>query len=44
MKKLVNYKVTGEEWNKAKDRAFAKISKKLPESIWTTFDISIFRL
>ena len=29
MKKLVNYKVTGEEWNKAKDRAFAKISKKV---------------
>ena len=29
MKKLVNYKVTGEEWNEAKDRAFAKISKKV---------------
>jgi len=29
MKKIVNYKVNGEEWNEAKDRAFAKISKKV---------------
>lgn len=29
MKKLVNYKVTGEEWTEAKDRAFAKLSKKV---------------
>jgi len=29
MKKLVNYKVNGEEWKEAKDRAFTKISKKV---------------
>jgi len=29
MKKTVNYKVNGEEWTKAKDRAFAKLSKKV---------------
>lgn len=29
MKKLVNYKVSGEEWTKAKDEAFAKIIKKV---------------
>ncbi len=29
MKKLVNYKVSGEEWNEAKDRAFTKLSKKV---------------
>ena len=28
MKKTVNYKVSGEEWTKAKDEAFAKIVKK----------------
>ena len=28
MKKIVNYKVSGEEWTKAKDEAFAKIVKK----------------
>lgn len=28
MKKQVNYKVTGEEWTEAKDRAFTKLSKK----------------
>ena len=27
MKKQVNYKVSGEEWTEAKDRAFAKLSK-----------------
>lgn len=27
MKKQINYKVSGEEWNKAKDKAFAKVSK-----------------
>lgn len=29
MKKIVNYKVSGEEWNEAKDRAFTKLSKKV---------------
>ena len=29
MKKQVNYKVAGEEWTEAKDRAFAKLSKKV---------------
>ena len=29
MKKQVNYKVSGEEWTEAKDRAFAKLSKKV---------------
>ena len=29
MKKLVNYKVSGEEWSEAKDRAFTKLSKKV---------------
>ena len=29
MKKQVNYKVNGAEWTEAKDRAFAKISKKV---------------
>lgn len=29
MKKVVNYKVNGEEWTKAKDEAFAKIVKKV---------------
>lgn len=29
MKKQVNYKVNGEEWTEAKDRAFAKIVKKV---------------
>jgi len=29
MKKQVNYKVNGEEWTEAKDRAFAKLSKKV---------------
>jgi len=29
MKKQVNYKVSGEEWIEAKDRAFAKLSKKV---------------
>ena len=29
MKKQVNYKVTGEEWTEAKDKAFAKLSKKV---------------
>ena len=28
MKKQINYKVSGEEWNKAKDNAFKKVSKK----------------
>lgn len=28
MKKQINYKVSGEEWNEAKDKAFAKIVKK----------------
>lgn len=28
MKKQINYKVTGEEWTKAKDKAFTKLSKK----------------
>lgn len=28
MKKQINYKVSGEEWSKAKDKAFAKVSKK----------------
>ena len=27
MKKQINYKVSGEEWSKAKDKAFAKVSK-----------------
>ena len=27
MKKQINYKVNGEEWNKAKDKAFTKVSK-----------------
>ena len=29
MKKIVNYKVTGEEWSEAKDKAFIKLSKKV---------------
>ena len=29
MKKLVNYKVSGEEWTEAKDRAFARLAKKV---------------
>ena len=29
MKKQINYKVTGEEWKEAKDKAFAKIVKKV---------------
>lgn len=29
MKKQVNYKVSGEEWTEAKDRAFSKLSKKV---------------
>ena len=29
MKKQVNYKVNGEEWKEAKDRAFAKLAKKV---------------
>ena len=29
MKKQVNYKVSGEEWNEAKDRAFASLVKKV---------------
>ena len=33
MKKIVNYKVSGEEWTKAKDEAFAKIVKKA-KVIW----------
>ena len=28
MKKVVNYKINGEEWTKAKDEAFNKIVKK----------------
>ena len=28
MKKQINYKVSGEEWQEAKDKAFAKIAKK----------------
>ncbi len=28
MKKQINYKVSGEEWNNAKDNAFKKVSKK----------------
>ena len=29
MKKQINYKVSGKEWDEAKDRAFAKIVKKV---------------
>ena len=29
MKKIVNYKVNGKEWNEAKTRAFTKLSKKI---------------
>ena len=29
MKKQINYKVSGEEWKEAKDRAFNKIVKKV---------------
>ena len=29
MKKQINYKVSGEEWSKAKDKAFAKVSKNV---------------
>ena len=29
MKKIVNYKVNGEEWKVAKDNAFVKLSKKV---------------
>lgn len=29
MKKQVNYKVNGEEWKEAKDKAFNKLVKKL---------------
>ena len=29
MKKQINYKVSGEEWNNAKDKAFNKIVKKV---------------
>lgn len=28
MKKIVNYKVSGKEWEEAKDKAFSKVSKK----------------
>ena len=28
MKKQINYKVSGEEWNNAKDKAFSKLVKK----------------
>ena len=33
MKKQINYKVTGEEWKEAKDKAFAKIVKKVNKKV-----------
>ena len=33
MKKQINYKVSGEEWKEAKDRAFNKIVKKVKMNV-----------